>query len=117
MASTKKYFHDRLVLLLLSINVFFALIATAAILFRLSGVHSSGFIAEYRANLGLSAFRPGGSLTFVGFIVFVLLVTFFHGFLSRKLYHLNRHFSLAVLGMGTVLVVFATLVSNALLGL
>jgi hypothetical protein len=117
MAGSKKYFHDRIVLLLLSTNVFFALLATAAILFRLSGAHNSGFIAEYRSNLGLSAFRPGNSLTFVSFIVFVGLVAFFHAFLSRKVYHLSRHFALAVLGLGTMLIVFATIVSNALLGL
>jgi hypothetical protein len=117
MAVPKKYFHDRIVLLLLSVNAFFALLATAAILFRLSGVHNSGFIAEYRSNLGLSAFRPGSSLTFVGFIIFVLGVMLFHAFLSKKIYPMNRQVALTVLSLGTILIVLATIVSNALLGL
>lgn len=117
MAVPKKYFHDRVVLLLLSVNAFFALLATAAILFRLSGAHNSGFIAEYRSNLGLSAFRPGSSMTFVAFMVFVLGVAVFHGFLSKKMYPMSRQLGLAILSLGTLLIILATIVSNALLGL
>ena len=57
MAATKKYFHDHLVLLLLSVNAFLAIAGSVFIVLRLSTSHGTGYIVQYRANLGIDAFR------------------------------------------------------------
>lgn len=117
MATAKKYFHDRVVLLLVSTNAFLAVMGGLFILFRLGSTHSTGLIVEYRQNLGLSAYKPGGSSTFLAFILFLLAVFIFHLVLSRKVYHMRRQFALAVLGMATLLIVLAIVASSALLSL
>lgn len=117
MSGTSKFFHDRVVLLLVSTNTFLTLVTSMTTLLRVSHVHSQGFIAEYRANLGLSAFKPGSASTFAGFVVFALLILVFHTVLARKVYHLRHQFAYCVLAMGTLLILMAMIVSYALLGL
>lgn len=111
----KKYFHDRMVLLLLSLNTFLALLASILVLLRLDGGRTDGYIVQYRANLGLSAFKTGSASTLISFIIFAGLVLILHVVLSMKVYHVRRHFSVAVLAMGLLLLILAMIVSNALL--
>ena len=59
MASNKQYFHDHLVLLLLSINAFLAVAGSLFILLRLSTSSGTGYIVQYRASLGINAFKTG----------------------------------------------------------
>jgi hypothetical protein len=110
----KNYFHDRIVLLVLSVNTFLALLITVTTLLRLVGT-TEDYIVQYRANLGLGAFTTGTYTAFIYFVFFSLFVLVFHILLSMKVYHLRRHFSVAVLAMGTLLLLLVVIVSNALL--
>lgn len=111
----KNYFHDRAVLLLLSINSFLTLLCTTLVLLRLDFGRPDGYIVQYRANLGLNAFRSGGTSAILAFIAFALLVMGLHTVLSMRMYHYRRHFSIVILGMGMLLLSLAVIVSNALL--
>lgn len=110
----KKYFHDRLVLLLLAVNAFLALLTSLLILFRLGG-HTNGYFVQFRSNLGLNAYAVGGSPILWSFIVFAFLVFAFHTYLSLRTYHIRRNFAVTILALGTLLLVLAMIVSNALL--
>ena len=109
----KSYFHDRLVLLLLSINTFVTLLGSLLIVLRLG--HSESHIVQFRSNLGLDAYTKGTSTPLLGFIVFSFFVLIFHLFISMRVWHLRRHFAVAILGLGTILLVISLIVSNALL--
>ncbi len=111
----KKYFHDRVVLLLLSANTFLALFCSALILLRLDSGRSEGYIIQYRDNLGLSAFKSGNATTLISFIIFSATVLIFHTLLSIRVYSIRRQFSITVLALGTLLITISIIVSNALL--
>lgn len=111
----KNFFHDRLVLLLLSINTFLAVLGSLLILLRLDGGRSTSYIVQYRSNLGLSAFRSGGATAFTGFIIFFVFVLVFHSLLSAKMYTGHRQFAISVLAMALLLIILGIVVSNALL--
>jgi hypothetical protein len=116
MLSANKFFHDRLVLLLLSVNSFLAVLGVLSVLFRLQGGGDS-FIVQYRAQLGIGAFKSGSVshiLAFVGFAVLVLIV---HTLLSWQTYHIKRQLSVLILALGSLLLVINIIVSNALLTL
>jgi hypothetical protein len=116
--STQKYFHDRVVLLLLSANIGLAILTAVSLLFRLSSSSNQVYITQFRQNCAFECtFKQGGKSGLISFIIFVLLVTGFHAFMSKRIYHVRRHLSLIILGLGTVLIVMAAVVSNALLGL
>lgn len=117
MTSAKSYFQDRLVLLFLSVNAFLALLAILLILFRVGSGGGSIFIAQYRSNLGASAFKPGRATDLLAFIGFALVVLATHVALSWQSYHIRRQLSLAILALGIVLLLLCIIVSNALLAL
>ena len=110
----KNYFHDRLILLLLSVNAFLAVFVTALSLIRLKNGNTDSFVGQYHSNLGLSAFEPGSASTFIGFVIFALLVFGLHWVLSMRTYHRRREYSVVVLWMGLFLLLLLLIVSNAL---
>lgn len=112
----KKYLQDRLIVLMLSVNGFIVAVNTLFVLLRLSG-GGTGYIAEYRSNLGLSAFRPGEAIDIAGFIIFAFLIFIITTLLSIKVYHIRHQLARAILAFGLILLVFSAIVSNALLEL
>lgn len=115
MTVPKKYLHDRIILLLLSINIFVAIAGVISIIFSLGGVNSNSYIVQYRANLGLGAFTSGSVVTFYSFMVFMLFIMVFNTLLSIKVFHVRRGLSVAVLGMATLLILLTISVSRSLL--
>jgi hypothetical protein len=111
----KHYFHDRLVVLLISVNAFLALLGGILVLFRLDAGGSDVYIIQYRANLGLSAFKRGGPGPLLSFAVFGLLVLTIHILLSMRVYPIRRQLSVVILAMASLLLCLSIIVSNALL--
>lgn len=110
-----KYFHDRIVLLLLSTNVFLALASSIFMILRLSTNHGNGYIVQYRSNLGIDAFKTGSVTELLSFVGFALLVLAVHVVLSLRTYRIHRQLSVTILGLGVLLLVLTMIVSNALL--
>lgn len=115
METPKRFLHNRLVLLLLTVNSFLVLLTTVLILLRLGGGRSDGYFIQYRSNLGLNAYKVGGYSNLLAFIVFAIFVMAFHTVVSHRLYHQRRHASLVILALGTLLLGLTLVVSNALL--
>lgn len=110
----KQYLHDRLLLLIASINTFLALLLTVLVLVRIDSSHSS-YIIQYRSNATIDAFKSGSSSELYSFIIFGILVLAVHTLLSFRVYRIHRQLSVIVLGLGTLLLVLGVIVSNALL--
>jgi len=116
MPLSKKYLHDKFVLLLASINIFLALLCAVLILLRLGvGQGSEGYIVQYRANLGISAYKTGSVTTILSFVLFAFFVATTNVILSIRTYHLRRELALTLLGLGALVLLLAVIVSNALL--
>src|SRR5262245_47971884 len=112
----KKYLHDKLILLLVSIAIFLAFLCIVLIFLRLNiGQGTEGYIVEYRSNLGISALRVGGVAGLLSFAVFALLLVVITIALSVRTYRVRRELALSVLAAGLLLLLFATIVSNALM--
>jgi len=112
----KNYLHDKLILLLLSANIFLAFLCAALIFLRLNiGQGSEGYIIEFRSNLGISAFRVGGVSGLLSFAGFALLAVVANIILSVRTYRVRRELALALLAAGVLLLLLATIVSNALM--
>jgi hypothetical protein len=115
MIASKKYFHDHLVLLLLSINAFLAIAGSIFILIRLAASHGASYIVQYRPSLGADAFRTGTVTDLLSFIAFALLVFAIHAVLSHRAYSIHRQLSITILSLGVLLLVLTIIISNALL--
>jgi uncharacterized protein (DUF486 family) len=119
MTVPKKYLRDKLVLLLVTVNVFMTFLCTALILLRVGvGRGVDSYIVGYRPNLGLlSGYQQGNILPILSFIVFVLLTCTLTILISISTYSVRRALSLTVLSLGTLILLLAVIVSNALLTL
>jgi hypothetical protein len=115
MAIPKKYFQDRSTLLLISFSVFLVIVGSTLILLKLDSGRSDGYIIQYRANLGISAFKTGDLTSVLSFIGFLLVILVAHVSLSMRVYNARRHAAVAVLALGVLLLVLAVVISNALL--
>lgn len=112
----KQYLHDKLVLLLVSANIFFAFLCIILVFLRLNiGQGIEGYVVEYRSNLGISALRLGNISSLFGFAGFAFLLVVANIVLSVRTYHIRRELSLAVLAAGVLLLVLAIIISNALM--
>ncbi|MES2971198.1 MAG: hypothetical protein V4702_02670 [Patescibacteria group bacterium] len=115
MATPQRFIHDRVVLLLLSVNIFFTVLISVLIAFALTGGTDRLYVIEHRPSLGLSANRIGDSTQMTSLIVFVIFVLVFNTMLSVRSYPLRRNFAVVVLGMGTLLILLAGVISSFLL--
>lgn len=114
----KKYLHDKFVLLLASSNIFLAFLCTILILLRGGlGQGVDGYIVQFRANLGLSAYQKGDFIHILSFILFVLVVVMLNILISIRVYPLRRALSLTLLSLGALVLLLAVIISNALLAL
>lgn len=113
----KKYFHDKFILFLLTVNIFLTFLCIALIIWQLTNGHTGDYIVQYHSNLGLNQFTQGNVVPILSFIVFALGVLVVHGILSIRAYDIQRYLSVVILGFGTLLLLTATIVSNALLAL
>lgn len=116
MPKPKTYFHDRLILLILSINTFLGVALILSVIFALSD-NSAVFIREYRSNLGLDGYQAGGIKDIMAFAFFAVILYAFQVYSSTRIYHIRKHLSLMILLLTMVIYIFALLVINALLGL
>jgi hypothetical protein len=116
MTIPKKYLHDHLVLLLLSINLFLTVAGSIFLLARLSSTHSNGYIVQYR-SLGINDFRTGGVIDLLSFIAFAWLALITHALLSLRAYRIHRQLAITILSLGLLLLLLTIIVSNALLAL
>ena len=117
MHPSKRYIHDRLVLLLISASAFIAILTVLTVIWQLGSVRSEGYITQYRPSLGLSAFKKGTSLEIIAFPIFAGLVFLFHLHLSIETYRNRRYLAVAVLGLGLFLIVLWLISSVSLLRL
>jgi hypothetical protein len=118
MSPSRKYFHDHVVLLLLSINAFLGILGSIFILIRLSTSHGNGFIVQCRdcSNAGaIDKFTTGSVVDLLSFIAFAVLVLAVHTILSLRAYHVHRQLAIAILSLGILLLVLTLIISNALL--
>ena len=115
MATSKKYFHDHVVLLLLSLQAFLAVAGSIFILLRLGSSHSTNYIVQYRSSLGIDRFQKGSVKELLAFIGFSLIVMVVHTVLSMRTYKIHKHLSAGILAMGILLLILSIIVSNALL--
>ncbi len=112
----KKYFHDRLILFLLSINGFFTLLTSILILLRLDSNSTDSYLVQYRSDLGIGGYQyQSNGVAFFTIIIFAVTVFVMNAVLSMRIYDEKRDFSVAILSLGTLLVLLTLIVSNALL--
>lgn len=110
-----KYFHDRAVLLLLTINSLLVITGVIFVLLHLDASKGTAYIIQCRmCDTAAHEFKGGSAFDMVGFIFFLLITFAFSVVISRRVYNESRHIALATMLMASVLAIFGLLVSYSL---
>lgn len=120
MSIQKKYFYDKLVLVLLSALMFLTIVLTLSVVLRLgSGQGISDYYIEYRQGPSHSTrgdFSPTGNVwAMLNFVWFALVTLAFSFIISFKVFRIKREIAVVVLALGVLLILLACIVSNVLL--
>ena len=115
MTFPKEYFHDRAILLLLTISSFLTILGSVLILLKFNPGRNQGYIVQYRADQVVNTFKHGSASDLLAFIAFMVIILTINTIISMRIYHIHRQFAISILSMGVLLTVMAILVSNALL--
>ena len=115
MNSKNKYFHDRVILLLLSFNVLISLLSSLVILLRLVNLPTDYYpFVQGRFPSGQKIYNTGSIVSLYSLVVFILLMLGINSFLSYKTYPYKKDFSIIILSLSLLLVVLTYLVSQSL---
>ncbi len=117
MASFKEYLQDKSILLLLSFNFFLFFLTVVLIILRVVNDTEGTYISQYRSDIGIGAFKTGGLIDILSFIVFAFLISVICIALSIKAYSLRKQLSIVILAMCGFLLITTIIVSNGLLAL
>jgi hypothetical protein len=113
-----KFFHDRVVLLLMIINSVITITGVVFILFHLDASKGSAYIIQCRlCDTAAHEFKSGSVLDMSGFILFLLLNFGMSIFIGRRIYTERRYLALSLLTSASILALFAVIVSYSLFSL
>ncbi len=96
--------------------MFLTVLNALLILLRLDNSRGS-YIVQYRANLGLSAFKVGDSTTFISMVLFGFIILGVQVILSMRAFKIRRPYAIAISALCILLLMLTIIVGNALLAL
>lgn len=117
MQSSKKFLHDRLVLILLTIIAVLVVIGVGSVLLRFNAGQNATTIAGYRPNLSSSTYVSGNSLDIYELPIFMVLISAIGAILSVRLYKVGREIAIFMLSATIFLLIVAIIVANALISI
>lgn len=113
----KRFLHDRLVLLLITLLAVVLTIGVSTILIRFDISKNPTTIVAYRPNVSGSAYQSGKPIDIYSLAIFMLFTAAAAVAISSRIYNLRRSLSVFVLASTNFLLVLSAIVANALVSL
>ncbi len=114
---SRKYLHDRVVLILLTLLAALLVIGVSIVLLRFDASKNPTTIAQYRQNLSGSGYVSGKPADIYLLALFMLFTAIAGLVLSLKTYPLKRYISIFILGSAVFCMILAIIVANSLISL
>ena len=113
----KKYIHDRMILLLISIIALLLVVGVSWVLIRFDPSKNPTTIVAYRPNITGSSYQSGRPIDIYSLPIFMLLTSVGAVILSAQTYSVRRYVSVFILSTAVLLLVLSTIVANSLISL
>ena len=114
---SKKYLHDRFVLILITIMSALVVVGISLTFLRFDISKNPTTIVAYRTNLSGSSYISGKPIDIYAMAGFMALIAVAAVFLSLRTYHIRRYLAIFLLASAIFLLVLAIIVTNALISL
>lgn len=113
----KKYLHDRLVLLFITLLAVLLVVGVSLVLLRFDLSKNPTTIVAYRPNVSGASYQSGKPIDIYSMAVFMVATAIGSVVLSARVYMLKRYLSVFILATSVLLLILATIVSNSLISL
>lgn len=117
MEISKRFLHDRVVLLLLALISVLLVVGVSLVLLRFDASKNPTTIAQYRQNLSGSGFVSGKPIDIYSMAIFMFVASFAGLALATKAYSVRRYVSIFILSSTLLLMILSIIVSNSLISL
>lgn len=113
----KKYLHDRMILLLLTLMAILLVIGVSLVLLRFDPSRNPTTTAAYRPSISGTQYQSGTPLDIYLLAVFMIFTSAAALVLSVRTYHIRRFAAVFILASTIFLLILSIIVSNALISL
>lgn len=113
----KKFLHDRIVLILVTLMAVLLAIGVTTVLVRFDISKNPTTITAYRPSFSGSVYSYGRPIDIYNLAMFMVVVAVSAVILSGQLYNLRRSISLFILSSANFLLLLSAIVANALISL
>lgn len=113
----KKYIHDRLVLLYLTIMAALLTIGISTVFVRFDILKNPTTITAYRPSFSGSVYSYGGPVDIYALAIFMAIIAISALALSIRMYSLRRALAIFILASTNFLLLLSAIVANALISL
>lgn len=117
MEISKRFLHDRLILLLLTIISILSVVGISLVLIRFDATRNPTTTIAYRPNITGSQYQSGKPIDIYVLALFMLVAALSASVLSSRIYYLRRYLAIFILGSGVFLLILSIIVSNSLISL
>ena len=117
MEISKKFLHDRIVLLLVTLVAILLVVGVSLVLLRFDISKNPTTIVAYRPNISGSSYQSGRPIDIYSMALFMFITAVGAVVLSAKTYPIRRSAAVFILASSAFLLILATVVSNSLISL
>lgn len=114
---SKKYLHDRVILLLLTLIAVLVVIGVSLVLLRFDPSRNPTTTIAYRPSITGTQYYSGQPLDIYLLAIFMIFTSAVALILSIRTYHIRRFLSVFILASTVFLLILSTIVANALISL
>jgi hypothetical protein len=113
----RRFLHDRLVLLLLTLLAILLVVGVSVVLLRFDLSKNPTTIVAYRPNITGTQYQSGKAIDIYSLAIFMIITAAAAVVLGARIYAIRRSAAVFVLGSAVFLLLLATIVANALISL
>ena len=113
----KKYLHDRLILLLITLIGILVVIGVSLVLLRFDPNKNPTTVVAYRPSVSATSIQAGKPIDIYVLAIFMVLTAGAAIFLSARAYPVRRFVAIFILASTAFLLLIATIVANALISI
>lgn len=117
MEVSKKYLHDKLILVLITAVSILVVVGVSSVLLRFDVSKNPTTIVAYRPNISSSSYISGTPLDIYSLAVFMILISAAAIILSARIYHIRKHLAVFILGSTIFLLILAIRVAWSIISL
>ena len=117
MEISKKFLHDRLVLLLITAIAILVVLGVSLVLLRFDVARNPTTIVAYRPNISGTQYISGKPIDIYSLAIFMILTSASAVVISSRIYNAKRYAALFMLCSTIFLLILSTIVANSLISI